>query len=90
MYRLTLTSEERNAIDWIGYRYDHGDNLYLALAGALTSPDVDWDFAGDITFICSESIAWAIKEIGEACGYLWDCFSKELAGKLTKFCMRVI
>ena len=90
MYRLTLTSDERLAIDWIGYRYDHGDNLFLALMGALASPDVNWDFAGDITFICSESVAWAIREIGEACNYLWDCFSKELAEKLNHFCMGVV
>ena len=90
MYYLTLTPEERHEIDWISYHEGQYDDLFLALMGALTSPDVDWGFGGNITFICSESIAWAIKKIGKACNYLWDCFSSELAAKLTNFCKKVV
>lgn len=31
MYRLTLTQSERAALDFVGYRYRHGDDLYRLL-----------------------------------------------------------
>ena len=31
MYKLTLTPDERAALDFVGYRYLHGDELYRLL-----------------------------------------------------------
>jgi hypothetical protein len=64
MYSLTLTADERAAIDWVGYRYSNGDELYNLLWGASKqSPDdADWDDPRDITFSIPESVAWAIAE----------------------------
>lgn len=92
MYRLTLSAEERRAIDWIGWRYAHGVYLYRLLwANCDQSPnDVDWDSEGDITFHVPESIAWQINKVGEACDYHWDCFGPELSAKLTSFCMAIV
>ena len=92
MYYLTLTAGERKAIDWIGYRYDHGTDLYRLLWAKCDNhaSDCDWDFDGDITFAIPEHVAWEIKEMGERNNYLWDCFAPVLANKLTNFCMNVV
>ena len=84
MYHLTLTHGERRAIDWVGRRYDHGDNLRDCLFS------VDWDSPEDITFDIPEYVAWEINRIGAASEYRWDCFSEDLATKLTLFCDGVI
>lgn len=91
-YKLTLTLGERRAIDWVGYRYSHGDKLYSLLwADSTQTPDdADWDDARDITFSIPEHVAWEIREIGEECDYLWDCFADELSCKLTDFCLSIV
>ncbi len=92
MYHLTLTHEERKAIDWVGYRYGHGDNLYSLLwaQSEQTPNDVDWDSPQDITFAIPEHVAWEIQEIAEECEYRWDCFADSLASKLTDFCGQIV
>ena len=91
MYQLTLTSEERKAVDWIGGRYEHGHYLFKLLCDCKWIPnDVDWDSKEDITFKIPEYVSWHIKEIGERCNYAWDCFANELNVKLTNFCLSIV
>lgn len=95
MYTLTLTKSERDAIDWVGYRYGHGDELRAILENAMRkiNPDYDcdkWEERIDTTFQIPEYLAWDICDIAEECEYRWDCFAPELAEKLTNFCMGVI
>jgi hypothetical protein len=92
MYRLVLTPDERAAIDFVGNRYAHGDELYSLLWGECFSyPEtLCWDDCQDIGFKIPEIVAWDIRTIGEECQYRWDCFSPELAEKMTKFCMDIV
>lgn len=95
MYKLTLTPAERSAIDWIGNRYAHGNDLYSLLLGCecpqfSEDDDFDWDCGEDIEFHVPEFIAWSIGEMGRENDYLWDCFADELAKKLTDFCMAIV
>ena len=82
MYHLTLTFSERQAIDWVGYRYSHGDTFYKILVECIPG-DVEWSDVVDITFDIPENKAWEMQEL------LWDsqfeCFSEELASKLVQF-----
>lgn len=61
-YRLTLTADERKAIDWIGDRYDHGNTLSRLLLDEceLSPADAEWADRGPITFALPEHVAWAI------------------------------
>lgn len=95
MYTLTLTKSERDAIDWVGYRYSHGDELRAILENAVRKVNSDydcdkWEERIDTTFQIPEYLAWDICDIAEECEYRWDCFAPELAEKLTNFCMGVI
>lgn len=94
MYTLTLTKAERDAIDWIGPRYWHGDQLYRRIWGDSTqSPDdADWDTPVDITFHVPEHVAW---EIRDSINYddgdeKLACFSDELKSKLLAFCDSIV
>ena len=94
MYNLLLTSAERSAIDWIGDRYDHGDDLrgHLAecemIADEVESEDIEWSGDYEIEFIVPEHVAWAINEIIDN-GNL-ECFSIELVSKLLDFANSVV
>jgi hypothetical protein len=92
MYKLTLTHDERQAIDWIGNRYGHGDDLFfLLIHNCQTLPsNADWFEEGNITFNIPEYVAWNIYAIGEECNFLWDCFVEELSAKLTNFCDNIV
>lgn len=79
MYTLTLTYSERQAIDWIGGRYRHGDEL-ANLLSELTNDE--WHGPEDIVFSVPEHVAWTISEIIDE-GL--DCFAPELQHKLYKF-----
>ncbi len=80
MYKLTLTKEERKAVDWIGGRYRHGHDLRTLLLGCVSV--VEWDDDGDATYEIPEYVAWDISEIvGEGL----DCFGDELRSKLYAF-----
>jgi hypothetical protein len=89
MYTLTLTSADRKAIDWIGHRYRHGDELYSLLwSECEQSPDdQDWDSDQPIRFDIPENVAWQIVEIiGEGL----DCFSDDLRSRLWEFAAQVV
>lgn len=88
MYTLTLTANERNAIDWVGGRYPHGDDLRKILW--KSNSDEQWDSSGDVTYQIPEHLAWEIGEMGRECNYIWDCFSIPLAKKLDDFCMEIV
>ena len=89
-YRLTLTKGERAALDWVGYRYRHGDELYRLLWGKCEqSPDdADWDDPRDITFAIPESVAWTISEIIDEDNLA--CFADELRSKLYHFQSQIV
>lgn len=87
-YSLTLTKSERDAIDWVGYRYRHGDELYKLLCECQWTPDdLDWDSELDITFSIPEHIAWTI---GEIIDDGLDCFADEFCIKLHQFRNRIV
>ena len=68
MYNLLLTSAERSAIDWIGDRYDHGDDLrgHLTecemIADEVESEDIEWsgdyeiEFKSDFKILLSDGL----------------------------------
>jgi len=97
-YQLTLTADERKAIDWIGYRYGHGNALYKLLwiecEANPIGPSLDlydgWCDICPIMFTIPEHVAWQIRQIGEECEFRWDCFSQELAAKLSYFCDSIV
>lgn len=89
MYTLTLTREDRKAIDWIGNRYAHGNHLFLLLA-SLDWGETDWSDLDNMTFEVDEPTAWRIAEIREECEGRWDCFGPELVEKLEEFCGRIV
>lgn len=92
-YTLTLTQDERNAIDWIGNRYAHGDQLREALSECTTDRDDDeyiWDFPGDVTFNVRESIAWDICRALEESDFRMDCFGDDLRAKLFRFAEAIV
>jgi hypothetical protein len=98
-YKLTLTKEERKAIDWIGNRYPHGHDLYRLLwieskvenESCINPWDLaDWGYDEDITFLIPESVAWEIDAMGLGSCYKWDCFSDELVIKLNAFCGQLV
>lgn len=96
IYELTLTYSERMALDWVGYRYSHGDDLRHALEDCQWNPEpLDdyadvWELRQDVEFTIPEPVAWEIQKIAEDCEYQWDCFDSELASKLTRFCAEIV
>lgn len=92
MYQLTLTAAERKAIDWIGHRYRHGNDLYSLLWCECNSApaDADWNSNCDITFAIPEYAAWELNNIADDCEHRWDCFGPELVEKLEDFCMAIV
>jgi hypothetical protein len=89
MYSLTLSRSERQAIDWVGYRYGHGDDLFRLLA-SLEWGEQEWDQLEPMTFNVDEPTAWAIAEIREECEGRWDCFASPLVEKMEEFCGRIV
>jgi hypothetical protein len=95
MYILTLTYEERKAIDWIGDRYSHGYDLFSLLRHCFTKvndniEDWDWSTNCDITFTIPENVAWQIRDIIEEDNGSLACFSEELKLKLWKFAEQIV
>lgn len=90
MYQLTLTADERRAIDWVGNRYAHGNDLYSALCDCpcQTPEDADWDADCDITYHVPEHVAWAIGEVIDADNLA--CFGDGLREKLYRFQGQII
>lgn len=89
MYQLTLTSDERKAFDWVGHRYDTGDDVAMRLRQCLAECH-EWDDAGDITFSIPENVAWEINERSEMEDNLWPCFADELTAKMQAFCDSIV
>jgi len=89
VYKLTLTKAERDAIDWVGGRYPHGDELFrlLTLECKLRPFGSEWTDANDIEFEIPEWVAWEIQELIEE-GL--DCFSDDFRLKLYKFCEKIV
>lgn len=90
-YSITLTPEDRKAIDWVGYRYAHGDDLYKVLADCQAEPDSDpanpdndsWDSKVNVTYTIPEHHAWTIRDIIELDNLA--CFAECLTSKLWEF-----
>lgn len=91
MYKLTLTLPERQAIDWVGHRYAHGNDLFHLLSQCRSDDDsIDWDEKQDIVYHVPEHVAWEINNIADQCGFQWDCFGVEFCEKLNSFCDKII
>lgn len=93
MYKLTLSKDERSAIDWIGNRYNHGNDFYSLLIqcdydGYNTSEA--WTNAEELTFFIPEHIAWEINDLLSDRDYALDCFSGDFAAKLINFCLEIV
>ena len=88
MYTLVLSRDEREAIDWVGHRYDNGDDLYGLLCDC--SADEDWDFDGPITFHIPEHVAWGINRIRDEYDGRWPCFSDAFSWKLNELCDSIV
>ena len=88
MYKLTLTTDERREIDFVGGRYPHGHDLFKLLMSC--DFENDWDSEGDVTFTMPEHIAWAIGELAHEGEHQWALFSLETASKMEVFLMQVV
>ena len=103
MFCLMLTREERDAIEWIGYRYSHGDDLFDALQNAsgcilvddmesawkaANKDEAEWDGTYDIDYWMSQATALEVKAIID--GSLLDCFATEFCTKLREFSKQVV
>ena len=89
MYEITLTSEERRAIDWIGNRYFHGDPLFGFLWDIkviTTEIETDWSDKDPITFKIPHEIAHMICDELE---FPLTHFADELNEKFKAFCKEV-
>jgi hypothetical protein len=82
MYTLTLTRDERQAIEWVGNRYWNGDDFKRLLWNAKNDLS-DWESDKDITFFFEEFEAWQIKDHYEQDGL--PCFSVEFELKIVDF-----
>lgn len=87
MYQLTLTTDERAALEWIGGRYDHGQPLIDIL---LSTKYKGWWWGMEtIEFNIPEHKAWEIKQlIGDK--FILDCLSEDLNHKIMKFIENII
>jgi hypothetical protein len=91
-YKLTLTKSERDAIDWIGGRYAHGNDLRSILLGCETAMSnlmgSEWDEDIEIEFQIPEHRAWEIAEIIHVDSLA--CFSEKLVNKLETFKKEIV
>ena len=91
MYKLTLTYNERKAIDWVGYRDWNGDSLYFLLMKCEATPEESfWNDKVDITFNISENKAWEIHQMYEDNGETIPHFSDELKSKIQNFLDEIV
>ena len=103
MYILTLTHDERKAIDWVDYRYATGRPFWYLLTNDEVSrawepyqatmeqiEDDSWNWPIDIQFDIPEHIAWEIKDLFEQEDMLFPCFSEEFKSKLIKFYEEIV
>ena len=91
MYILILTASERRAMEWVGHRYSHGDDLVELLT--LTAMDMDrWNSDETLAVHLRESLAWEVRDLLEESreGLTYACFSDSLSAKLNAFCDSII
>lgn len=86
MYRLTLTKDERRAIEWVGNRYWNGDEFRSILMDGINHGS-EWDDDGPVTFFLEESQAWNILDLSRDG---WTCFSPALVDKLELFLEKIV
>lgn len=89
MYKLTLTADEREAMDWIGGRYFHGHELSGILSECMAEWD-EWDMEGDITFLIPEHKAWEISDGLQGEDFELACLCEDFAAKLIGFCYNLV
>lgn len=88
MYTLTLTKGEREAFDWVGYRYAAGE-ISGILRNHLPS-DQEWHNPGNITFTIPEWAAWEIDTLATKEDHTWPCFGPGLKSKMNTFCNSIV
>lgn len=92
-YTLNLTFEQRKGIDFIGNRYNNGDDLKKILRKCdVVEKDDDWEWNDkvDYTFIVREHLAWEIKDLLESDDVFCPCFSPKFKSKLQNFIDEII
>lgn len=87
-YSLTLEYGDRMAIDWIGYRYSHGDDLRAILMKCEQDGETEWSDDAPITFRFPEHLAWTASEAID--GDNLACFAESLVSKLRDFQDKII
>ena len=80
MYHLTLSKDERRAIDFVGCRYANGNDLFRVLLDCIPA-DKEWDDFGMITFEIEEHKAWDICSLAAEDDYQFPLFADNLKNK---------
>jgi hypothetical protein len=90
MYRLTLTRDDRSAMDWIGQRYSHGNALWskLELSEGVEISGSEWDQEGDRCYVIPEGVAWDVAELMRQDDM--TCIGGALTVTFTKFINAII
>lgn len=87
MYTLTLSRDERRAVEWVGNRYWNGDEFRFILMDCINHGS-EWDDAGPVTFFVDEFQAWNILDLSRSDG--WTCFSPAFVDKLELFLEKIV
>lgn len=89
MYTLTLTYEDRKAIDWVGHRYWNGDELWQLLNGSSWDSSTGFmDADEDIASSIPEHLAWEVKALFDEEGC--PCFAPELVSKIEQLVEEIV
>lgn len=86
MYQLILSKSERDAIDWVGGRYEHGSEFRNLLMDGDVS--CEWDSDEDMLIRIPEHVAWEIQDLLKDC--LFDCFNQDLIRKIYAFLDKIV
>jgi hypothetical protein len=90
-YTLTLSWDERRAIDWIGGRYFHGSDLRRLLwLNCSYDDNLEWDGHDEISFSVPEHVAWHIRDGAELEDFQWTCFGPALRDRMQSFCDNIV
>jgi len=96
MYKLTLTLDERKAIEFLGRAYATGSEFMYKLIPCIPEKEyfddgfewcaeVAWYMEGDITFKIPENHAWSIQELFAEENNLFPMFCDSFKSKLMRF-----
>lgn len=90
MYTLTLTAGERKAIDFVGGRYDHGDEMFRMLnrVKCRQYESHNWDDDVDFTFEFEEFEAWDFRDTFDESDF--ELFADSFRSKLYVFMDSII